>query len=425
MSEKSLKQFYLLWSTQTLSRLGSAMTSFALMLWLYEKTGSALRTTLLSVCSYAPYVLMSIFAGALSDRWNKKRTMLWCDLFAAACSVLTLLLIRMQALQAWHLYLLNAVSGLMNTVQSPASEVAVTLVTPKERYQKVSSLRSASGSMVTIVTPVVATAFYGFGGIGLVITADLLTFAIAFLALLLWIRIPEEASVSGEEQNILGSARQGLIFLGENRMVLYLILFLSGVNLVASAFDAALPAFILPHGNGGDKVLGMVVSVAGISMLAGNILTAVLPVPKDRIRMIVYTMLFSLTADNFLMSLTDRPVFWCIAQVLGYVPVTLMNVNLDVVVRSSIPAEMQGRVYACRNSLQFFTIPLGQLWGGWMVDEVFCPLIAEQNGNGVLVRLFGADKSGGAALMIFVLGILGLGICLYFHRILKPYRFEE
>ena len=67
-SIKELKTFLILWSTQSLSQLGSAMTNFALTLWLYQKTGSALQTALLAVCSYAPYVLVSIFAGALSDR---------------------------------------------------------------------------------------------------------------------------------------------------------------------------------------------------------------------------------------------------------------------------------------------------------------------------------------------------------------------
>ena len=71
-----LKSFLILWFTQLLSTLGSSMTSFALVLWSYQDRGSALTTALLSVCSYAPYVLVSIFAGALSDRWNKKATML-------------------------------------------------------------------------------------------------------------------------------------------------------------------------------------------------------------------------------------------------------------------------------------------------------------------------------------------------------------
>ena len=121
----------MLWSTQALSTLGSGMTSYVLILWLYLRSGSALRTALLSVCSYAPYVLMSIFAGALSDRWNKKKTMLVCDLLATLSTVTVFLLIKTNSLNEWHLYALNALNGLMNTIQQPASEVAATLLIPK------------------------------------------------------------------------------------------------------------------------------------------------------------------------------------------------------------------------------------------------------------------------------------------------------
>ncbi|MFA6907017.1 MAG: hypothetical protein WCQ62_12375, partial [Sphaerochaeta sp.] len=62
---RDLQAFLLLWITQSFSQLGSSLTSFALILYLYEKSGSALSTALLSVCSYAPYILLSMFAGAL------------------------------------------------------------------------------------------------------------------------------------------------------------------------------------------------------------------------------------------------------------------------------------------------------------------------------------------------------------------------
>ena len=69
-SSPGMRDFTILWATQTLSALGSAMTSFALVLWSYGQSGSAVVTALLSVSSYAPYVLMSLFAGALIDRLN-------------------------------------------------------------------------------------------------------------------------------------------------------------------------------------------------------------------------------------------------------------------------------------------------------------------------------------------------------------------
>lgn len=129
MNKKNrLKDFYILWSTQSLSQLGSSITAFALTLWLYEKTGSSLSTAALTLCSYAPYVLMSIFAGALTDHFDKKKTMLVCDTLAAACTVAVFLLYKTDSLAVWHLYAINAFSGLMNTVQQPASEVAMALL---------------------------------------------------------------------------------------------------------------------------------------------------------------------------------------------------------------------------------------------------------------------------------------------------------
>lgn len=120
---KEMRSYLLLWGTQLISGLGSAITSYALVIWSYTQEGSALVTALLMVCSYAPYVLCSVFAGAISDRWDKKKTMLACDALAALCTLVILVLLKGGKLQIWHLYIVNAISGLMNTVQQPASEV--------------------------------------------------------------------------------------------------------------------------------------------------------------------------------------------------------------------------------------------------------------------------------------------------------------
>ena len=221
---KELKTFLVLWSTQSLSQLGSAMTGFALTLWLYEKTGSALQTALLAVCSYAPYVVMSIFAGALSDRWDKKKVMLVCDTLAACCSVAVLILLKADLLLPVHMYILNALTGLMNTVQQPASDVAMTMITPKKYYQKTSGLRSFSSSLVTILNPVFATALYAFAGMDIVIYVDLATFTIAFLALLFGVKLsmPEQKEEAGQE-SFLETVKAGLVCLKENELVLVLI----------------------------------------------------------------------------------------------------------------------------------------------------------------------------------------------------------
>lgn len=414
---RELRPWLALWSTQSLSALGSAMTNFALVIWLYQRSGSALETALLSVCSYAPYVVMSIFAGALSDRWDKRRTMLVCDLLAALCTVTVLVLLRADALMAWHMYLLNAVNGLMNTVQQPAAEVAATLLVPKKYYQQTCGLRSLSQSLNTILTPVIASALFAFSGMEMVIAIDLITFAIAFVVLWRFVRIPEIRQKGEMQEPLLRSAASGLRWLRRNPLILKLILFLAGINLVASAHEAALPAMLLPRANGGETVLGLVNTFAGVATLAGSTLVTLLPAPRSRVRVICLSLLFSMSTENFLLAFGRTAPVWCMGSILGWIAIPLMGANLDVIFRTTIPAEMQGRVYSCRNTLQFFTIPLGYLLSGALVDSVFEPMMAVASEP--MLWLFGSGKGSGAAAMQFVLGLMGTALCLMFCCILR------
>lgn len=327
MKSKQLKPYVMLWSTQALSTLGSGMTSYVLILWLYLRSGSALRTALLSVCSYAPYVLMSIFAGTLSDRWNKKKTMLVCDLLATLSTVTVFLLIKTNSLNEWHLYALNALNGLMNTIQQPASEVAATLLIPKGYVQKTSGLRSFSHSLNSILTPVLATTLFTFAGIDSVILVDLITFAFAFLTLFLFIPIPENDVPKQAEESLLTAARKGIAWLGENPLILTLILYLACINLVASICDAALPAMLLSKQNGGKTVLGLVNTCVGIATLAGSVLVALLPAPKNRVKVISLTLLLSMSSENFLLAFGKTPLIWCIGAVSGWLLIPVMNSN--------------------------------------------------------------------------------------------------
>lgn len=96
---------------------------------------------------------------------------------------------------------------------------------------------------------------------------------------------------------------------------------------------------------------------------------------KNRVKVIYLTMLFAMGTENFILAFSREPVVWCIGQIVGWFLVPVMSTNLEVLLRTSIPVELQGRVYACRNTLQFFTIPIGLFLGGVMVDRVSEPFM--------------------------------------------------
>ena len=412
--ERKFGNFILLWATQTLSRLGSSLTPFALILWAYGKTGSALSTALLTVSSYVPYILLSIPVGTLTDRMNKKRLMLISDTAAALCTLTILFVWLSGNLELWHLYLVNAITGTAQTFQQPASEVATTLVTPEDKYQKAGSLNALAYSVINMASPVIATALYSVGGLTLVIIVDLSTFTVAFLSLLLFVKIPEMKSEKREDSHIMMELKEALSFLRTNIGILQVILFLAAINFIASIYNAALPAMILSFE--GESVLAAVQSTAGIAMIIGSAIAAMLPTPKSRVRMIILSLFISMSTENFMLAFFRNPIMWCVGAFLGWLCIPVMNTNLDALMRSQIPSSIQGRMYSARNMLQFFTIPLGYLAGGFLVDEVFEPFMTDKS-NTVLNQLFGTGKGSGAAFLFAVIGVMGVLVCVIFSKL--------
>lgn len=411
---KEMRLYLILWFTQMLSGLGSAMTAFALVIWSYTFEGSALKTALLMVCSYTPYVIFSVFAGAISDKWNKKKILLASDTLSAVTTVIVLVLIKTNQLRLYHLYILNAVSGLMNTIQQPASEVVTTLILPKKHYQRVGSLRYLSSSVSSILTPILAAAVMGLFGMEWVIAFDLFTFVLAFFVLLFLIPVPEIPAEESKKESFFESAKTGLQFLQKEKGIFALMLFLAGINFVASMYNAAFPAMVLSKAT--ETEMGAVNAITGVTTLIGSIMASFMKTPKSRVKAIWLCLMASMCTENLILAVGRNVYVWCLGAFLGWIFIPLMNSNLDAVMRLRIPRDIQGRVFAARNSFQFFTIPLGYLLGGALVDNVFEPLMAKYGSNPVLQTLFETGKGSGAKMFFFVLWIAGIFVCLAFRK---------
>ena len=419
--EKNFNKFIILWLTQSLSRLGSSLTPFALVLWSYEKTESALATALLTVSTYIPYILFSLPVGTIVDKVNKKKLLVISDSLAALGTVIIFMLYLHGSLELWHLYLVNAFSGLTQTFQAPASEVAVTLVTPEDKYQKAGAMNAFTYSIVNVLSPVLATSLYAVGGLKAVITVDLLTFLVAFISLIFLVKIPEKKKDEKKRDSMFSSLKGALGFLRNNIGILEVILFLGAINFIASIYNAALPAMVLSFEN--ESVLATVQAAAGMAMIIGSIISTLLPSPKNRVKVIVVCLFVSMSSENFMLSFSRNPISWIIGAFLGWICIPIMNTNLDSLLRSKIPEEVQGRVYSARNVFQFFTIPLGYLCGGLLVDRVFEPFM-EKTKNALLTYLFGHEKGSGAAFLFAVIGFMGVIVCIVFSRMKEMRRLD-
>ena len=414
----SLKNFFLLWSGQSLSQLGSSMTSFALIIWAYKQQGTVMSIALLSVFSYLPCVLISLFAGSIIDRFQKKKILLICDTIAAMCTLFAFVAIYFGVLQVWHLYFINAISGAMNAFQSPVSKVIITLIVPKEQYVRVSGLRSLSDSIITVFNPILATTIISFFGIDTIFVIDLTTFLIAFLSLLLLVKIPKsitpEEGKSFTKLNLINESLQGFGYLKKNIGFLYLMLFMGGINfLAAMAFYSVLPAMVLSRTSGNEQILGLVNGAVGVGGIVGSLLVSIIKPTKNKVKMIFISAALSFLLCDIFLGIGRNPYIWVLAAFAGNLPIPFLNAAENSLLQTKIPTDILGRIFSIRGSIQFITLPIGYLAGGFLADSVFEPLMRNSvKAQSLLGYIVGSGKGSGMALIFVITGITGFTLSI-------------
>jgi MFS family permease len=405
-----LGDFFVLWGSQSVSSLGTAMTNFALIMWVYNQKGTASSITLLTIFSFLPTVLFRFIAGTIVDRWNKKRIMLLADLTAACGTVTVLGLYSFSALQIGHLYIINFLLSFMNAFQSPAAYAATSLLVPKEQYVRVSGLQSFSGSVITILAPALGSTLLAFGGMRTVLIIDLASFAAAFVVLLVFIKIPDVVRGTEEaRESFLKSCMAGINFLREHPALLRVILFFTGINFFAKiGGDGMMPAFILGRTGGDQRALALAKAAAALGVLVGSVLVTLMKPAKSKVKVIFIGCGLAFLLGDVGQSLTPSLPFWIAAAFASYVPVALLNANLTAVMRTQVPVEMQGRVFSARDTIQNGTIPLGLFLGGVLADHVFEPFMAAASPlQRALTLIFGTGKGSGIAVLFFIVGAIG------------------
>ncbi|MBR0229513.1 MAG: MFS transporter [Clostridia bacterium] len=417
---RELKSFLLLWGSQAVSSLGTAMTEYALIVWVYGQEGTASSITLLTLCSFAPTILFRFAAGAVADRCDKKRIMLLADLFAACGTLSVFLLYAFSALRVWHLYIINVLLSFMNAFQEPAAFVATSLLVPKAHYAKAGGLQGFSGAAVSILAPALGACLLAFGGLKAVLICDLASFLFAFVVLLFFIQIPKTEKTDQERKEpFRESCMQGFRFLRGHPVILHLILFMACVNFLAKlSNDGMLAPFVLGRTENNQQALGAVQSFVSLGVLTGSLLVIKMKPAKNKLKLIFISTAF-VFSGNIIQSLSASPWVWCAAAFGSYAMAAIMNANLTVFMREQVPLDMQGRVFSAESTLKNCSIPLGLLLGGLLADHVLEPFMAADHPLGrLLTPFFGAEKGSGIAVSFFLAG--SIGILMSLTRLRKP-----
>ena len=411
------KKYIIFWLSQSISQLGSSMTSFALILWIYEQKQSAMSVSVISFCNYVPFIIVSLISGSFVDKYNKKFIMLITDSIAALCSLTVFILFVCESLQVWNIYLVNIIIGFMNAFQSPASSVAIGKIVPKDKLSKVSGMNSFSSNLITVFSPVLSAFVFSFGGFRIILLIDLFSFVFAFFILLLLIHIPEDYN-KNYKKSILTGTKEGFIFIRRQKGLLFMIFTLSLINFFSRlTYENILSPMILARSGGNNKTLGYVNAAMGIGGIIGGIIVSLKKGTKKNVRMIYFSAAISFLFGDMLMAIARNGFMWSIAAIAASLPIPFIMAGQNVIMYNRIPQKMQGRVFAVRNTIQFCTIPVGILLGGFFADYIFEPFMKSDNFvSNLLEIIVGKGTGNGMAVMFLITGIFGFLISLFSYR---------
>ena len=406
------RTFMVVWLGQMVSNLGSAMTGFGLGIWVYQETGSATKLAFIVLASRLPALLVSPFAGALVDRWDRRWAMILSDTGAAVGTLAIMLLLLGGSLHIWHLYIALALSGLFSAFQFPAYGAAVTLMVEKEDYARASGFIQLAGSVGRVMAPTAAAAIVVWAGLAPLFVIDFVTFLIA-VGTLLTVRFKAPAPAERQGRGVMGllrEARLGLDFVLERRALLILMLSFVVVNF-AFAFQSVLLIPLLLETTT-EHVAGWVVSIGAGGVVVGSLILSAWGGPKNRIAG-VYFPIFAMGIGLVLIGLRPSVLLIIFGILLMNGPHPVAGGSSQAIWQSKVPANLQGRVFAIRQVSAISAAPFALLLAGTLADNVFEPMMSDD--TGVLTTVLGAGSGRGIGLMfvltgLFVMAVVGVAL---------------
>lgn len=403
--------FVLTWSGQLISLVGSGLTTFAISVQVYQDTGSITRFSLVAFFSALPTMVLSPIAGALVDRWDRRKVMLYSDLGAGFGTLaIWLLLVAAKAgrwqIQPWHFYGPIALGSACVAFRWPAQYATTSLLVPKRHLGRANGLLELANGAGLIAAPVVAAVLVTRIGTEGVVLIDLATFAFALVTLLI-VRFPQPPP-SAEGQAGKGSvwreAAYGWAFIRTRPGLLRLVLFVAVMNMITGLLAVLITPLVLSFAD--IPTLGLIQSAAGLGILAGGVVMSVWGGPRRRIRGIIGFHALSGCA-LFLAAFPASVLLISIGASLVFFTIPLVASCAQAIWQAKVAPDLQGRVFSMRRMISLAAPPVAALLAGPLADGLFEPWLRPGGAlAGTVGKVVGTGPGRGIALLCVALGLL-------------------
>ena len=409
------------------------MSSFALALWAWSLTGSATALALVSFFSLLPSIFVSIFAGIIVDRANRKYLMMLGDAIAAGSALGILILHLSGNLAIWHLYLAASINGGFGQIQQLAYSTSITLLVSPQNYTRANSMNSTVHYGSNIIAPALAGVLYPIIGLGGILPIDLATFGVA-IATLVWIRIPQpNRETRGRGQRAcphVGGTRRdteinklgvfwkeitfGIRYIWQRDSLRTLLLVTALFWFAHDLGGTVFRPMILARSDNNSQVLGAISSAAGISGVAGAVVLSAWGGTKRRVNGMLMGFIGAGIAKT-VFGLGQSLTVWLPAQFCSSLNFPMLGSSETAIWMEATSPEIQGRVFAANSLVLELVSAIATLIAGPLSDRILEPAMQSKTIlSSLFAPIFGNGAGAGMALLyvgcaiaMFLVGAIG------------------
>lgn len=396
------RPFALLWSGQTISRLGDNLYRIALAWWVLEKTGSAVAMGTVLVLSQIPMLIFLLIGGIIVDRLPRIRIMFISDLLCGFVITFVAVFSWLNLLQIWHIYIASILFGLVEAFFFPAYQASIPQITPTEYLQSANSLNGLSQRVTGIIGPALGAFLVSMGGTSLTFGLNALSFFISALCVLPVLRSGLYNSVRqtkvdetiAKPKSIREAIQQGFVDLREgwNAIItvpwIWITILLFGfLNIMEASPRAVAMPFLIKNDLGADvELLGVFGSASSFGFVTGMLLLGQFKRIRHRGMLgYVATMISGATLLLFGLKLST-PILVAGMFISGF-SMSIFSLIWTSTLQEMVPGELLGRVYSIDALGSFILLPVGFALAGWATDLVGAPTVFLIGGVGTILMI--------------------------------------
>lgn len=392
-------KFLLLWSGELISAIGGGLTSFGLGVYVFMQTGSATGMALVTLLGFLPTLILSVPAGVLADRYDRRLLMMIGDGCSALGIIYILLCMINGGASLTQICIGVFVSAVFSSLLEPSYRATVSDLLTKEEFSKANGLVSLAGSARYLVSPLLAGLLLSVSDIKLLLVIDISTFVITVISTAVVKRGIETKQVQ-KEASFLTSMKEGWEAVHSRSGIFLLILVSAVLTLFMGVFQILAEPLILAFAD--SKTLGIAETVCATGMLVSSLILGMRGIKKKYVRVLEVSL--ALAGINMIGFGVWENIF--VITIFGFMFFMMLpfaNNCLDYLVRTNIPDELQGRAWGFIGFLSQMGYVVAYSVGGILADymaKVMCTNV----GRGAGVVIIGS----GICLIVTALAMSGM-----------------